>query len=254
MLVLLPPSESKRDGGDGPRLDLARLSFPSLTPVRLALVAALRDLSADPAAARAALGLSERQDGEIVRNRCLADSPTLPALRRYTGVLYDALDYPSLRPPARRRADASLLVASALFGLVRAADPVPAYRLSAGVVLPGVGRLAGVWRPVLEPVLAGYDGLVVDLRSSAYAALARLPPGGGGAGTRPPVTVRVLTERPDGTRAVVSHHNKATKGLVARALVGHRTEPADADGVVRALRAAGLRAQTSGPRAVDVLV
>jgi uncharacterized protein len=254
VLVLLPPSESKRDGGDGPPLDLDRLSFPPLTPARQAMVVALRDLSADPAAARAALGLSEHQDGELERNRRLTDSPTLPALRRYTGVLHDALDYPSLPPAARGRADASLVVASALFGLVRATDPVPAYRLSAGAALPGVGRLAGVGRPVLEPVLAGHGGLVVDLRSSAYAALARLRAGPrGDAPPARPVTVRVLTERADGTRIVVSHHNEATKGLVARALVSHRREPADVEGVLRALRAAGLRAEAAGPGAVDVL-
>ncbi|CAM5388734.1 hypothetical protein CVAR21S_01812 [Corynebacterium variabile] len=34
MLILLPPSESKADGGTGAALDLDTLSFPTLTPVR----------------------------------------------------------------------------------------------------------------------------------------------------------------------------------------------------------------------------
>ena len=50
--------------------------------------------------------------------------------------------------------------------------------------------------------------LVVDLRSGPYAALARVPHA---------VQVRVLREA-DGARAVVSHDNKWTKGLLARAL------------------------------------
>jgi hypothetical protein len=61
---------------------------------------------------------------------------------------------------------------------------------------------------VLEPELAAGAGLVVDLRSSSYAALARVP----GA-----VQVRVLRETA-GRRVVVSHDNKWTKGQLARLL------------------------------------
>ncbi|HEY9472539.1 MAG TPA: peroxide stress protein YaaA [Mycobacteriales bacterium] len=245
MLVLLPPSESKQHGGDGPPLDLDSLSFPALTWVRARLVAALVNLAGDPTAARATLGLSDRQDAELALNAALRGSPTLPALHRYTGVLYDALDYSSLRPAARGRADASLVVASALFGLVRPTDPIPGYRLSGGTILPGVGRLAPLWRPVAEPVLAtGCDELVVDLRSVSYAALARVP----GA-----VAVRVVTERTDGTRAVVSHHNKATKGRLARALVSAPRSPRNLAGVLRVARAAGLVTERTGDRTIDVV-
>ena len=34
VLVLLPPSETKQPGGDGPPLDLTTLSAPQLTPLR----------------------------------------------------------------------------------------------------------------------------------------------------------------------------------------------------------------------------
>ncbi|MGQ0482146.1 MAG: peroxide stress protein YaaA [Pseudonocardia sp.] len=238
MLILLPPSETKADGGDGPPLELDRLSFPELTGTRKSLVDDLVALAADLPASRAALGVSARQDAEIARNAALWETPTTPALRRYTGVLYDALDYPSLRGAAASRAAARLAVGSALFGLLRAADPVPAYRLSAGSTLPGRPGLAACWRPLLDPVLAGTGELVVDLRSAAYAGLGRAP----GA-----VTVNVLTERPDGSRTVVSHFNKAHKGAVARLLAGSRAEPTDARDVTRQLRRAGLRIEASGP-------
>ena len=212
MLVLLPPSEGKADGGSGPPLDLASLSFPSLTPVRAQLVEALtRAARTDPEGLRAALGLSPGQAGEVAQDARLLSSPTLPALRRYTGVVYDNLGYATLRGPARRRANTSLVVASALFGLLRPGDRVPAYRLSGATTVPGVGGLAALWRPLLEPELASRGGLVVDLRSGTYAALARVP----GA-----VQVRVLREH-DGRRTVVSHDNKWTKGLLARALCEH---------------------------------
>ena len=208
MLVLLPPSEGKADGGDGPPLDLSALSFPALTPVRERLVDALTAAArTDPDGLRTALGLSERQAGEVAQDAALRTSPTLPALRRYTGVVYEALSYATLSPTGRRRAAGSLRVASALFGLLAPRDPVPAYRLSGGTSLPGVGSLAAAWRPVLEPELAAHR-LVVDLRSGPYAALARAPHA---------VQVRVLRDT-DGARTVVSHDNKWTKGRLARAL------------------------------------
>src|SRR3954447_1760239 len=221
VLVLLPPSETKHPGGDGPPLALGTLSFPALDPLRKELLDELVELAADVAACRAALGLSPRQDEEVARNAALWTSPTLPALRRYTGVLYDALDARSLRGAAAARARSRLVIGSALFGLVRATDPVPAYRLSAGSALPGRPTLTSRWRPLLGPVLASLAAgeTVVDLRSGSHAARG---------GVRGAITLAVLAGRRDGGGAVVSHFNKAHKGRLARALAVTRAEPTDA--------------------------
>ncbi|WP_370063347.1 peroxide stress protein YaaA [Mycobacterium sp. MAA66] len=239
MIVLLPPSETKRPGGDGPPLDLAGLATPALTDLRATLIDELVTLAADPAASRSALGISAAQDAEITRNAELRSSPTLAAIDRYTGVLYDALDVGSLRGATAERARSRLAVGSALFGLLRADDRVPAYRLSAGSKLPGGTTLASRWKPVLEPALAeiGARELVVDLRSGSYAALGRLP----GA-----VTVDVYTEHPDGKRTVVSHFNKAHKGRLARALASTRAEPDNAAAVATIARRAGMRVERDG--------
>ncbi|OHV05587.1 peroxide stress protein YaaA [Mycobacterium talmoniae] len=236
MIVLLPPSETKRAGGDRPPLRLEALGAPALTAVRTALVDELVALAGDRAASRRALGLSPSQDAEIDRNAALLTAPTLPAIRRYTGVLYDALDVESLHGAAAARALARLAVGSALFGLLRAEDPVPAYRLSATSKLPGQPSLTARWRPALEPVLAQIAAgeLVVDLRSGSYAALGRLP----GA-----VRVDVVAEHADGRRSTVSHFNKAHKGRLARALATSRAEPADAAAVAGIARRAGMRVE-----------
>ena len=211
MLVLLPPSETKASGVDGPPLDLAALSFPSLTRTRKALVKDLVRLAKkETEALRVALGVSDKQRDEVLKDRALLTAPTLPALSLYTGIVYDNLSYDTLSKPARARADESLVVASALFGLLRPQDQVPSYRLSGGTVLPGLGGLAPRWKPALEPLLA-QEGFVVDLRSGAYANLARVPHA---------CHVRVLREEGD-RRTVVSHDNKWTKGKLARALCEH---------------------------------
>lgn len=239
MIVLLPPSETKRGGGDGPPLRLTQLGNPGLTPLRSALVDELVELAADPAASRSALGVSAAQLAEIERNAALRTAPTLPAICRYTGVLYDALDFDSLKGAAATRARARLAIGSALFGLLRADDPVPAYRLSATSKLPGKPSLAHRWRPLLEPLLAelAIEELIVDLRSGSYVGLGRMPDA---------VRVDVLAEHPDGRRTVITHFNKAHKGRLARALASTRAEPDSATAVAAVARRAGMHVERTG--------
>ncbi len=239
MIVLLPPSETKRGGGDGPPLRLEKLANPGLGALRAALVGELVDLAADPPACRTALGVSPSQDAEIERNAALRTAPTLPALRRYTGVPYDALDVDSLRGAEAKRARARLAIGSALFGLLRADDQVPAYRLSATSKLPAKPTLAARWKPLLEPLLAelAAQDLIVDLRSGSYVALG--PTSGA-------IHVKVLAEHPDGRRTVVTHFNKAYKGRLARILASTRAEPTDAAAVAAVARRAGMQVERSG--------
>ena len=230
--ILLSPSETKSVGGSGDPLDLAALSLPSLTGVRRTVADALVTVCTDdPAGARAALGLSEKLAGEVELDARLWTSPTAPALSRYTGVLYDALEQSTFTPAARSRAQERLWIGSALFGLVAAGDPIPHYRLSAGTRLPGLTTLRATWRPALTAATADWEGeLVVDLRSGGYHQLGPVP----GA-----VTVDVVTEYPDGTRKVVSHFSKHHKGLLARTLATSRAEIDDVAALVRVARRAG---------------
>ncbi len=79
MLLLLPPSETKRDGGDAAPLDLASLSFPELGPQRRAALAALRTLSRSVSGSLDALSLGPALRHEVDRNRAVRTSPTMPA-------------------------------------------------------------------------------------------------------------------------------------------------------------------------------
>lgn len=216
MLILLPPSEGKADlGRRGTALDLARLSRPELTDTRQAVLTALAKASDQPDAPEV-LGVSAGLVDEVRRNTELLDQPTRLAAEVYTGVLYDTLDFSSLTSAARRRANRSVLIQSALFGPIHPNDRIVSYRLSMAVNLPGVGSVRALWRSVLGPVLteAAGRGPVVDCRSTTYATAWR--PSGEVA--RRTVAVRVFTEA-NGKRTVVSHHAKHTRGLVARWLL-----------------------------------
>lgn len=241
MLVLLPPSEGKADSGRGAPLKPESLSLPGLAEARAAVLDELVELCvADGTKAQQVLGLSEGLRGEIAKNVELRTAGTRPAGELYTGVLYDALGLGTLDASARRRARQSLLVFSGLWGAVRIGDRIPPYRCSMGVKLPGLGPLGAYWRGPMESVIpeeAG-GGLVLDLRSSAYAA-AWKPKGEVANRT---ATVRVLhSQIVDGVekRSVVSHFNKATKGRIVRSLLEAGAAPRSPAALVEALRDLG---------------
>ena len=218
MLILLPPSEGKTPAAGGNAVDWDSLSFPGLNSYRAKVLEALGTVSAhEDALALLGVGASLRPDVE--RNTRLHTEPAAPAHQVYSGVLYDALGYGSLTPVQRKKAEASVLVVSALWGAIRFGDRVPAYRLSMGTALPDVGRLASFWKPELSQALqAVTEGeLLVDCRSSTYAA-AWTPP------APQTVAVNVFTEV-DGVRKVVSHFAKHTRGELARHLLARRGKP-----------------------------
>ncbi|GHD29388.1 peroxide stress protein YaaA [Streptomyces galbus] len=256
MLVLLPPSEGKAASGRGAPLKPESLSLPGLTGARLAVLEELVELcSADEEKAREVLGLSEGLRGEVAKNAGLRTAGARPAGQIYTGVLYDALGLASLDAAAKRRAASWLLVFSGLWGAVRVTDRIPSYRCSMGVRLPGLGALGTHWRAPMAAVLpeAAGDGLVLDLRSAAYAA-AWKPKGEVAART---AAVRVLHAP---TRKVVSHFNKATKGRIVRSLLTAGAAPAHPAELVEALRDLGYVVEAQAPGkagaawSLDVLV
>ena len=209
MKILLPPSETKRPGGDGGPLRLDGLVLPSLLTQREHIADALIALASDPDTAQRVLKLSDRQRGEIVHNAQLRSAPTMAAVDRYTGVLFDALDSQSLDATARGWLGEHVWIHSAPFGPITALDAIPAYRLAAGTSLPGLGGLKRFWADATTDAIAESDpGFVLDLRSEAYVALGPVPAGVTGA------YVRVVTA----TGKALNHFNKRSKGLLVRAL------------------------------------
>lgn len=251
MLILLPPSETKTPPAAGDPLHLASLDLPELTPTRERLIRALMTVcQGNRTRAMKRLGLGHTQAESVERNARLLEEPAARADEVYTGVLYAAWDPTTLTTDARKRADESVAVASALFGLVRPGDHIPAYRLSSTVTLPRLGSVPGVWRPRLGPALDRLvgDGLLMDLRSGSYVNLHR-PTGHLAART---ATIRVLHEH-GGTRKVVSHFNKATKGRIVRGLLESDARPSDVGQLREALGDLGWMVERDGNR-LDVVV
>lgn len=213
MKILLPPSETKRAGGAGAPLDVSALQLPGLHDRRQAVIDALVDLASDDEAARKVLKLSPKQAGDVADNRMLRSAATMPAVDRYTGVLYDALDAQTLSSASRRWLGLHAWIHSAPFGPIGALDAIPPYRLAAGTALPGVPALRRHWAESVSEAIADDEPVfALDLRSEAYVALGPVP------ASVPSAYVKVVTEH----GRALNHFNKKSKGSLVRALAEDR--------------------------------
>jgi cytoplasmic iron level regulating protein YaaA (DUF328/UPF0246 family) len=247
VLILLPPSESKRDGGDADStLRLSSLGYPTLSKARRQALKSLSVLAKDFTEMGRALKLGPHQHDELVRNRRVTRSPVIAALDRYTGVLYDALDAATLSSEARQFAAQHLVIHSALFGLLRADDPIPAYRLSSNSRLPGLS-LRALWDAPIAAALAAQPGLILDARSESYVRLGPVPAGRG-------LFLRVVSDDEKGRRRALNHFNKKGKGAFVRALLTAGIDHADTGSLLSWAAGAGIPLCQSAPGEVELVV
>lgn len=199
-LILLAPSEEKAPGGHRGRLkenpaqrwvreQLMHLAETG-TPESLRKAFDVKDLALDKARTEA-LAL-------------VGPVPLLPALARYTGVAFQALDAATLAPETWRQ----VFILSHLRGLVRGDEPVPPYKLKLAAI-PG---LKAHWRKALAAQLAALpEGPLWELLPGEAADLLK-------GWTRPRHTVEIWDTR----GKAISHFSKKYRGLVARWILAHQ--------------------------------
>ena len=199
-LILLAPSEDKASGGTPGRLaettaqrwvrqQLVELAKTG-SPEALKKAFDVKDLALDKAHSEA-LALA----GKV---------PQLPALSRYTGVAFQALEAASLPPETWSQ----VYILSNLRGLVRGDEPLPPYKLKLGAI-PG---LKAHWRKALLPALEALPiGPMWELLPGESADLLK-------GWLRPRHTVEIFDER----GKAISHFSKKYRGLVARWILLHQ--------------------------------
>lgn len=219
MLLLLPPSETKRQGGTNLTIEQVHLSYGQLNDARdLVLEDLLKLCKSKPKAAKA-LKLSTKQLGEIDLNLAIRFAPTMPAFERYEGTLYKAINAATFTAHEVETMRSHVLMQSALFGLISATDRIPWYRLSAGTVLLKV-NLKKIWKEHQDAAWARLVDLpIIDLRSKAYVELAPIPAG------IDSYWVEVVAVDSQGQRKALNHFNKTAKGEFVGAFVRAKTAP-----------------------------
>lgn len=237
MLILLPPSETKDFGSNRSRLALPKLSFPELLPQRQKTLAALIALSKTPKNAVKVLGISNQQSIELEYNAQLLTAPTSAAIEIYSGVLFDALSYETLNKSARQKADETIAITSALFGLLRPQDSIPHYRLSGDTVLPKIGGVSKGWKEPTSVVIERMNpSFILDMRPGIYAKFwqpnVEL--------ARKTLVVKIMTKvgtGKDSKKIAISHNNKLTKGQLVREMVKMKKFPSNSNELIQSLRA-----------------
>jgi len=204
-LILLAPSEDKASGGVPGRL----AETPAQAWVRERLVALAK--TGSPEALKKAFDV---KDLALARARSEALAlkgpssrlapPLLPALARYSGVAFQALDAATL--PLETWAQVYLL--SNLRGLVRGDELVPPYKLKLAAI-PG---LKAHWREALPERLGALpEGPLWELLPGDVADLVK-------GWERPRHTVEIF----DAQGRAISHFSKQYRGLVARWILLHQ--------------------------------
>ena len=244
MLILLPPSEGKAAPPAGDPVDLDSLAFAAeLGERRAGLLEALERLGeVSRAKALKQLAISKGQAGEIAVDSELRRAPAAPAGEVYSGVLYDHLRLAELPLRAQRK----VLIASALWGVVRPENRIPYYRFSAKARLDRIGPPSAYWREALAAALPDKPGeLIVDMRSGAYSAAWKPK-------QATLIGVRAFGES-GGRRKPVTHMAKAVRGDVARALLLAKKAPKDPEAAAAIAREAGFTVELNGSD-LDVIV
>lgn len=211
MIVLLPPSEGKAEGGRG-TWGFDSGAFGALADRRRLVAGAVVEAVAAGDGRRVFAASGPLAERAAAAARALADgsAPSLPAWRRFTGVVWTHLDPETLPPAARHR----IVVPTGQLGLSRGDDPVPDFRLKLSVSLPGIGRLDRWWRDEATAALTATRGPIVDLLPAEHAAAVDLASLAGGRRR----VVRVSFVAAGGGRAA-GHAAKAVKGSFARCIL-----------------------------------
>jgi cytoplasmic iron level regulating protein YaaA (DUF328/UPF0246 family) len=225
MLFLLPPSETK-----------AKKPYPG---------AAENSLSVSQVAlAFGSLGQARAKVAKLAADQKIFKAPTMMAIDRYTGTLYGAVhgrglkgtptEFAHLSESAMARAKQIVLIQSALFGLIPATALIPDYKFSA------TAKLKKIWMGPHEVVFRRLNGIIIDMRSKQYGALAPIPD------DLESYFLDVVLEADDGTRTSMNHFNKKSKGELLYAVLNAKAAPKTVADLRRIAKKAGFGLEQHG--------
>lgn len=225
MLFLLPPSETK-----------AKSSYPGASESSLSV--------SQVALAFGTLGEARKAAADLLEDKSVLNTSTMMAIDRYTGTLYGAIhgrglkgtptEFAHLSEEAVKRAKERVLIQSALFGLIPATGLIPNYKFSA------TAKLKAIWVEPHQAVFRRLRGVIIDMRSKQYAALAPIPE------DIESYYLDVVLEAADGSRTSMNHFNKKSKGELIHAVLNAKKLPETISDLRKIAKQAGFGLEQNG--------
>jgi len=216
MKILLAPSETKVMGGED-NVNADTLFFDALHSKQQKLISlytqsVLRDSDEQLSKMFGIKKLSEiahyRQD--------ITTLPTMKAIQRYSGVAFDYFDYASLDHQAQEYINKNLIIFSNLFGVLKANDLIPEYKLKQGEPI-GEIKTDRFYKESITQILDEYlkDEDILDIRAGYYDKFYKP--------SQPYTTLKFIKNG-----KVVSHWAKAYRGNVLREIAKHQINTLEA--------------------------
>lgn len=204
MKILLAPSETKKPGGEKP-FDINTLLFPALLPQRNRLLHSYMNVLQRGEMAELSRMFGLKKEADILAcKKDIIHEPAMKAIERYTGVAFDHLNYETLKAEAKNYVDTHVILFSNLFGVLRANDLIPNYRLKQGEAA-GEIKVEKFYSEYLKKPMDEYlaEEEILDLRAGFYDKFYKP--------SKPYTSLKFIKEG-----KVVSHWAKAYRGIVLR--------------------------------------
>lgn len=216
MKILFSPSETKISGGSDKKLDSSSFIFPELFEKRLQILNSYNDFLSSASKDKLEKLFGTKKDDVIQKYKTnLFSKPLLKAILRYEGVAYDYLDYKNLSKNEQSYIDKNVLIFSNLFGVIKADDEIPDYKLKQGESFNNL-KIEEFYNSNFSPTLDLYleNEDILDLRAGFYEKFYKIK--------KPYVTMKFIK---DGK--VVSHFAKAYRGEVLKQMAKNSIENFD---------------------------
>ena len=206
MKILLAPAETKIKGGDSLPYNKNNFYFKSFHNLRDEIVNEYEQLLKNSSIEELSkwFGLKNLKECERYAKSILT-KPTIKAIRRYTGVAFEALGYELLSKSEQQYCDNNVILFSNLFGVLKADDLIPDYKFKQGNELSNIDVIKRYKEDIKLELDTYLKDEVIDLRAGFYDKFYKP--------TAPTITYKFLK---DGK--VVSHWAKYYRGLLVKAL------------------------------------
>lgn len=207
MKILFSPSETKIGGGDIKCIDKNSFIFPELFEKRLEILEKYNNYLKN-ASNNDLEKLFGTRKIEVIEKykQDIFKSPIMKAIQRYEGVAYDYLNYNSLEVSAQKYIDENTLIFSNIFGVIKADDFIPDYKLKQGESFENL-KIDKFYSDNFSQTLDNYllDEDILDLRAGFYEKFYTIK--------KPYLTMKFIKEG-----KVVSHFAKAYRGEILKLL------------------------------------